>query len=184
RIEIAPGRFSDDAYLLIPDGDGPFPAVVVVFYEAKTGIGRGKGPRLDFAGQLARRGFVTLSVGSPPETYYPDGDRPQLQPLSFPAYVAANCYTILARLKAVDPRRIGIVGHSYGGKWALFAACLDDRFACAAWSDPGVVFDERRANVNYWERWYLGYEKGRRRTPGLPTAKNPRTGAYRRLVEG
>ena len=27
--------------------------------------------------------------------------------------------------------RIGIVGHSYGGKWALFASCLYDKFACA-----------------------------------------------------
>jgi hypothetical protein len=149
RIEIAPGRFTDDAYLLIPDGDGPFPAVLVVFYEAKTGIGRGKSARLDFAWQLAQRGFVTLSLGSPPETYYPDKGKAQLQPLSFHAYVAANCYTLLASLKVVGPRRIGIVGHSYGGKRALLAACLDDRFACAAWSDPGVVFAERRANVNY-----------------------------------
>ncbi len=184
RVEIAPGRFTDDAYLLVPDGDGPFPAVVVVFYEAKTGIGRGKAAGLDFAWQLARRGFVTLSLGSAPETYYPDKDKVQLQPLSFHAYVAANCHTLLAGLKSVDPRRIGIVGHSYGGKWALFAACLHDRFACAAWSDPGVVFDEKRANVNYWERWYLGYEAGRRRQPGIPTAANPRTGAYKRLVAG
>jgi hypothetical protein len=182
RIEIAPGRFTDDAYLLIPDGDGPFPAVVVVFYEARTGIGRGKAARLDFAWQLARRGFVTLSLGSPPETYFPDA-KGRLQPLSFHAYVAANCYTLLASLKVVDPRRIGIVGHSYGGKWALFAACLDERFACAAWSDPGVVFDERRANVNYWERWYLGHEPGKARPPGVPGEKNPRTGAYKRLVE-
>ena len=44
RLETAPGRTTDDAYLLVPDGDGPFPAVVVVFYEAKTGVGLGKEP--------------------------------------------------------------------------------------------------------------------------------------------
>ncbi|HYT87751.1 MAG TPA: prolyl oligopeptidase family serine peptidase [Gemmataceae bacterium] len=183
RIEIAPGRFTDDAYLLIPDGDGPFPAVVVVFYEAKTGIGQGKSARLDFAWQLAQRGFVALSVGSPPETYYPSKDKAQLQPLSFHAYVAANCYNLLANLKMVDARRIGIVGHSYGGKWALFAACLYERFACAAWSDPGIVFDERRGNVNYWEPWYLGHDAGQRRKAGIPSEKNPRTGPYKRLFE-
>jgi hypothetical protein len=183
RIEIAPGRFTDDAYLLIPDGDGPFPAAVVVFYEAKTGIGQGKGARLDFAWQLAQRGFVTLSLGSPPESHYPSKDRAQLQPLSFHAYVAANCYNLLASLKMVDPNRIGIVGHSYGGKWALFAACLDERFACAAWSDPGIVFDERRSNVNYWEPWYLGHESSKRRKPGIPSEKNPRTGPYKLLFE-
>lgn len=183
RIEVAPGRFTDDAYLLIPDGDGPFPAAVVVFYEAKTGIGRGKSALRDFAWQLAKRGFVTLSLGSDPNSYYPSEDKAQLQPLSYHAYVAANCYNLLASLKMVDANRIGIVGHSYGGKWAMFASCLHERFACAAWCDGGVVFDERRSNVNFWERWYLGHEPGKRRTPGIPSEKNPRTGAYKKLVD-
>jgi Prolyl oligopeptidase family len=182
RLEIAPNRTTDDAYLLTPDGDGTFPAVLVVFYDAKTGIGQGKGPLRDFARQLAKRGFVTLSLGDAPETYYPDKEKAQLQPLSFHAYEAANCYTILANLSRVDPKRIGIVGHSYGGKWAMFASCLYDKFACAVWSDPGIIFDETRSNVNYWEPWYLGYEPGRERKPGIPNEKNPRTGPYKRLI--
>jgi hypothetical protein len=183
RLEIAPERRTDDAYLLVPDGDGPFPAALVVFYDAATGIGRGKSSRCDFAYQLARRGFVALSLGSPPASYYPSKDKAQLQPLSFHAYVAANCYNALTGLKQVDARRVGVVGHSYGGKWALFASCLDDRFACAAWSDPGIVFDEKRSNVNYWEPWYLGHELGRERKPGIPNEKNPRTGAYQKLID-
>ena len=184
RLEVAPGRTTEDAYLLIPDGDGPFPAVLVVFYEAETGIGRGKPGRLDFALQLARRGFVTLSLGSDPAASYPDKEKPQLQPLSFHAYVAANGYNALANLPRVDAGRIGVLGHSYGGKWAMFASCLYDKFACGVWSDPGIVFDETRPNVNYWEPWYLGWEPGRTRKPGVPTAENPRTGAYRRLDRG
>ena len=88
-----------------------------------------------------------------------------------------------AQHAAVDARRIGIMGHSYGGKWAMFAACLYEKFACTVWSDPGIVFDEKRANVNYWEPWYLGYEAGRKRREGIPRDDNPRTGAYKRLVE-
>jgi dipeptidyl aminopeptidase/acylaminoacyl peptidase len=42
-----------------------------------------------------------------------------------------------------------VIGHSYGGKWALFSAALWDKFACVAVSDPGIVFDESRPNVNY-----------------------------------
>lgn len=183
RIEVAPGRMTEDAYLLVPDGDGPFPAAVVVFYEAKTGIGEGKSNLLDYAYQLARRGFVTLSVGSPPASFFPSKDKAQLQPLSFHAYVAANCYYILASLPYVDANRIGIVGHSYGGKWALFASCMFERFACAAWSDPGIVFDERRGNVNYWEPWYIGHEPGEARKPGIPKEENPRTGPYKKLFE-
>ncbi|MGE3780116.1 MAG: alpha/beta hydrolase fold domain-containing protein, partial [Pirellulaceae bacterium] len=184
RLQIAPDRFTDDAYLLKPDGDGPFPAVVVVYYESLTGIGRGKSPLRDFAYQLARRGFVTLSLGSPPSTFYPGERDAQLQPLSFHAYVAANCWQTLAHLPSVDAQRIGIVGHSYGGKWAMFASCLFDKFACAAWSDGGIVFDEKRGNVNYWEPWYLGHEPGKAPRPkGIPSNDKPRTGAYKMLVE-
>jgi len=50
------------------------------------------------------------------------------------------------------------------------------------WSDPGIVFDESRANINYWEPWYLGYEPGLQRQRGIPSSANPRTGAYKELV--
>jgi len=182
RIEVAPGKTTEDAYILVPDGKGPFPAVVVVFYDAKTGIGQ-KGKMRDFALQLAKRGFVTLSLGSAPETYYPNKETCKLQPLSYHAYQASNCRRALANRPDVDSKRIGIVGHSYGGKWAMFASCLDDQFACAAWSDPGIVFDEKRANVNYWEPWYLGFEPGVERKRGIPTEANPRTGPYKRMME-
>ena len=40
----------------------------------------------------------------------------------------------------------------------MFASCLYDKFACAAWSDPGIVFDEtKRGYINYWEPLYLVY---------------------------
>jgi len=183
RLEVAPDRMTEDAYLLVPDGKGPFPAVVVVFYDAATGVGLGKKTMRDFALQLTRRGFVTLSLGSAPETYYPNLESCKLQPLSYHAYVAGNCRTALANRDDVDPKRIGIVGHSYGGKWAMFAACLDDQFACCVTSDPGIVFDEKRSNVNYWEPWYLGFEPGIKRKAGIPSDKNPRTGPYKTMME-
>ena len=163
-----------DAYLLVPDGKGPFPAVVVVFYEANTGIGKGKAEFRDFAIQLAKRGFVTLSLGGAPETYYPTMEKCKIQPLSFHAYEAANCYNALANLDSVDSKRIGIVGHSYGGKWAMFAGCLYDKFACMATSDPGIVFDEKRGNVNYWERWYIGFDAALEGS-GSPASRTTRT---------
>lgn len=105
------------------------------------------------------------------------------QPLSFHAYVAANAWQALSHLPMVDASRIGIVGHSYGGKWALFAAAFWEKFAAVAVSDPGIVFDETRSNINYWEPWYLGLDSGHKREPGIPTATNPRTGAYAKMVE-
>ena len=189
RIEIAPEQQTVDGYLLIPAGKIPSPAVLVVYYDAETGAGLGKDLR-DFGYQLARRGFVAMSIGTPEfcslkPPYKPLYESIQskitLQPLSALAYVAANCHTALANLPEVDPNRIGIIGHSYGGKWAMFASCLYEKFTCAVWSDPGIVFDENRANVNYWEPWYLGYEPGRQRQRGVPSSENPRTGAYKEL---
>jgi hypothetical protein len=65
----------------------------------------------------------------------------------------------------------------------MFASCLYDKFACAVWSDPGIVFNEKNGNVNYWEPWYLGYDPTVKRKPGMPSAENPRTGLYKELVE-
>jgi dienelactone hydrolase len=183
RVQISHG-LTDDGYLLVPEGKGPFPAVLVVFYEPESSIGKGKNPLLDFGLQLTRRGFVTLSIGSPGgDAWKPERASPPCQPLSFLAYVAANCHTALAQRPEVDPKRIGIVGHSYGGKWAMFASCMYDKFACAVWSDPGIVFDEAKSNVNYWEPWYLGADPAVRRKPGLITPDNGRTGAYKTLTE-
>jgi dienelactone hydrolase len=184
KIETAPDRMNEDAYLLVPEGKGPFPAVVVVYYDAKTGIGQGKAELRDFALQLANRGFVTLSLGSSPYTYYPTREKCRLQPLSFHAYEAANCFNALANHPNVDAKRIGIIGHSYGGKWAMFASCLYEKFACAVWCDGGIVFDEKRGNVNFWEPWYLGFdpELNEQRKAGIPNAKNPRTGAYKKMM--
>jgi dienelactone hydrolase len=170
-----------DGYLLAPDGKGPHPAVLVVYYDPETGIGLNAAKLRDFGYQLCRRGFVALSIGWPRP--YTVEQSPQRQPLSSLAYVAANCHTALASRDDVDAKRIGIVGHSFGGKWAMFAACLYDEFACAAWSDPGIVFDERRGNVNYWEPWYLGFDESVTRERGIPNEANPRTGLYKRLIE-
>jgi dipeptidyl aminopeptidase/acylaminoacyl peptidase len=97
--------------------------------------------------------------------------------------VAANCLTALAQLPEVDANRIGIIGLSYGGKWSMFASCLDERFACAVWSDPGIVFNEKDSNVNYWEPWYLGFDPKVQRKPGIHSDANPRTGLYKELID-
>ena len=65
----------------------------------------------------------------------------------------------------------------------MFAAALWDKFAAVAVSDPGIVFDEKRSNVNYWEPWYLGLDAARTRKPGIPSAENPRTGAYQKMID-
>ena len=182
KVEIAANYFIA-GYLLVPDGNGPFPAAFVPYYDPETSIGL-KGEMRDFAYQLTRRGFVTLSIGSPGgDARKPDLGTATCQPLSFLAYVAANCHTVLANQPAVDGARIGVVGHSYGGKWAMFASCLYEKYACGVWSDPGIIFDDTRGSINYWEPWYLGYEPGKTRKPGLITPDNPTYGPYKIMRE-
>lgn len=173
-----------EGYLLIPDGEREKPAVITVFYEPETAIGLGK-PNRDFAYQLVKRGFVTLSIGTTQATeaktyslYYPNIRNAQVEPLSMLAYAAANAWYVLSKVPEVDASRIGIMGHSFGGKWAMFASCLFDKFACAVWSDPGIVFEKNRPSVNYWEPWYLGYHPPPWRERGLPTEHNPARGLY------
>jgi dienelactone hydrolase len=195
HVQISPEGKVADGYLLLPPGKGPFPGVFVPFYEPITSIGQGQKGRgtHDYGWQLAQRGFVTLSIGTPGSVEKIGLETRQLlteagieqrrQPLTILAYVAANCHTALAQMPEVDPARIGIIGLSYGGKWTMFASCLHDKFACAVWSDPGIVFNEKNSNVNYWEPWYLGYDPNAKRKPGIPTADNPRTGLYKEMVE-
>jgi dienelactone hydrolase len=195
HVQISPEGKLAEGYLLVPQEKGPLPAVLVPFYEPQTSIGEGSKGRgtHDYGLQLVKRGFVTLSIGTPGSVERIGLDTRQLlveagqeqnrQPLTLLAYVAANCHTALAQMPEVDPNRIGIIGLSYGGKWSMFASCLHDKFACAVWSDPGIVFNEKNSNVNYWEPWYLGQERGVRRKPGVPSSENPRTGLYKRLVE-
>jgi hypothetical protein len=186
RLTISPD-LAMEGYLLVPPDrpprtSGGLPAVLVVYYDPETGAGLNpKSLTRAFGQDLARRGFVTLSIGWPRE--YTDAHAVRLQTLSNLSYIAANFWNALAARPEVDGQRIGIVGHSFGGKWSLFAGALWEKFACVAVSDPGIVFDEKRANVNYWEPWYLGAEDGRKRTPGIVTAENPRTGPYKRIIE-
>lgn len=200
QVQVSAEGVLVEGYLLVPKQETfkpPYPAVLVPFYEAKTSIGQDKDGvgvgTHDYGLQLVKRGFVTLSIGTPAsverigdpvrDVLTEAGEKERRQPLTLLAYAAANCGTALAQREDVDPKRIGIIGLSYGGKWAMFASCLDERFACAVWSDPGIVFNEKDSNVNYWEPWYLGYDPKVRRKPGVPSETNPRTGLYKELIE-
>jgi hypothetical protein len=178
-------------YLLRPDRKGKKPAVIVVFYEPETAAGLESArpePFLDFARQLAKRGFVTLSIGTSEVhtddgfmQFYPDYKTHKIEVLSLEAYLAANAWFALSKEADVDEKRIGITGWSYGGKWAMFASCLFDRFACAVWNDAGIVFDESLSDLNYWEPYYLGYHDPPWRKRGPVTADNPAKGLYVKL---
>lgn len=63
----------------------------------------------------------------------------------------------------VDPERIGIMGHSLGGKMAFYAGCLDSRFRAIVASDFGLAWD----SSNWGDPWYFGDKLKGMRAQGL-----------------
>ena len=55
-------------------------------------------------------------------------------------------------LPDADTTRIGIMGHSLGGKMALYAAAFEPRISAVVSSELGVGFKDS----NYGDYWYLG----------------------------
>lgn len=114
------------ATLIKPDGDGPFPAVVIV--HDCSGLGpRSSGAPRRWAGELVQQGYVVIIPDSFTPRGFADGVcfTPGSQTVSVNGYArAADAYGALAALRAlpyVDGKRIGIMGGSHGG-WTTLAA--------------------------------------------------------------
>jgi dienelactone hydrolase len=151
------------AQLLVPSrGDGPFPGVVVHHqHNSEHWLGKSEpaglaGDRLQaFGPALAGQGIVVLapdSIGFEDRRVHAQGVEPH--PEDGPRHHTQLTYRLLAgdtlmrkvlvdsalalsllrELPRVDPERIGMLGHSYGGNTVLFHAPLDGRvrFACAS----------------------------------------------------
>src|SRR4051794_8360304 len=162
------------AFLLLPDGRGPFPAVVAHhqhhgrFHLGKSEVaGRAGDPLQAFGPALARRGVAglapdaiafqdrrVLARGTEPA----DGDGPQHHNEMSYRLVrgellmttvlgdAAAALSVLAAHAAVDAARLGAVGHSYGGNTTLFHAALDERIGFAAASGAACTYRRRMAD--------------------------------------
>jgi dienelactone hydrolase len=150
------------AFLLVPHGSGPFAAVLVHHQHnsqrhlGKSEVcGRAGDPLQAFGPALARQGILVLA---PDSICFEDRRRNRTGIEPDDADVAQHydemCYRLLrgetlmhkvlndsaqaiSLLRAhalVDPDRIGMLGHSYGGNTVLFHGALDEhiRFACAS----------------------------------------------------
>lgn len=63
----------------------------------------------------------------------------------------------------VDGGRIGIAGHSLGGKMAFYAGCLDDRVKAILCSDFGIGWEQ----TNWSDVWYWGDKVARLKQAGM-----------------
>lgn len=78
----------------------------------------------------------------------------------------------------VDDDRIGIIGHSLGGKMALYTGCLDHRIKAMLCSDFGLEWD--RSNWN--EPWYWGEKLDALKAADMDHAELLRLGGLKPFV--
>ena len=125
----AAGTDSIPASLFKPDGQGPFPALVIM--HDCNGLGpRSSGAARRWGRELLQQGYVILI----PDSFSPRGASDGVCTLSDPTIRAAtsgdvraaDAYGALAALRElpfVDGRRVGIMGSSHGG-WTTLAAMV------------------------------------------------------------
>ena len=134
RLESGPDRVP--AYLLIPSGlrrGTRVPAMLCLHQTTRIGKGEPAGvggkPDLQYAAELARRGYVTLAPD------YPNFGDYTIDPYAN-GYASATmkgivnhrrAVDLLQSLPQVDPERIGVIGHSLGGYNAFFLAAFEQR---------------------------------------------------------
>lgn len=156
----------------------PVPGVVVPFYfpEAMLGYEPDTGEALAFYDgiemmlHLVRRGYAVASADAYHLTYLPmEEDRRDFSRWKKASEALLKDHPnwtgmgklvadtwLLTDLLANDPRvdaqRLGIAGHSLGGKMAFYNGCLDDRIRVILASDFGFGWEQSN-----WEKsWYWG----------------------------
>jgi dienelactone hydrolase len=165
----------EDGYLLTPKNlEGKLPAIVV-FHPTTPFQARGVAglePSYDsekWQGvQLVQRGYV---VWCPRNFIFDDGTKqkpnaymwtanakrvfklhPHWTAMARMTFDAIRAADFVESLPNVDKNRIGCIGHSLGGKMALYAPAFDERYKASVSSEGGIGL-----KFSNWDAlWYLG----------------------------
>lgn len=93
-----------------------------------------------------------------------EGERGAIYPLGQVADVR-NCLTYLETRPEVDPRRLGLLGMSFGGAHAVYAAAIDERVAFVIALSPvadGATWLRHMRRAYEWEQYLVALTEDRR----------------------
>jgi dienelactone hydrolase len=152
----------------VPKGAaGKLPGVVALHPTSKTNlrdpVGLANRESVHHALHLVRRGYVCVAPrnflwsGEPGETWQQAAERMTRRKgwktgMGRMLWDAIRAVDVLFERPDVDPKRIGAIGHSLGGKEALYLAAFDERVAAAISCEGGVGLP-----MSNWDAdWYLG----------------------------
>lgn len=162
------GQTRAQAYLLTPPGPPrPAPGVVVLHQttarNADEAVGMAGRESIHFGRHLVARGFPVIAPRNylwsrPGESYQQAAERLIRPPgrwktgMARMAWDAIRATDVLLAQTAADPRRIGTIGHSLGGKQALYHAAFDERIRATVSCEGGIGL-----RFSNWDAdWYLG----------------------------
>ena len=174
-----PGTFQRVVMAFPKNISGKTPAVAVPFYypEGMLGFELDNPEKtlpvfsgIEMMAHLVRRGYVTASADSYHLTYVNsklgrsdfsrwsecgeaiNREHPEWSGIGKLTADTMLLIDALAGDDRVDAQRIGIAGHSLGGKMAFYAGCLDARIKAILASDFGIGWDQ----TNWNDIWYWG----------------------------
>lgn len=173
RQLIEYGSYEDKvtAFLLLPEKLDNNPAILINHqHNREHHLGKSEvcglagNPLQAFGPELARKGFVVLA----PDSICFEERRKDASVEGFDFWQHFNemCYrilkgdylmkkvlddamsgiTLLSNLNFVDNKRIGTLGHSYGGNTVLFLSALDERIAFSCASGSACTYENRMQN--------------------------------------
>lgn len=150
------------------DFQRPRPVVIVPFYDVDTPAGRNLSGRSflgmgvdSYAYAAVQKGYIAVAIRWFGESYgewYSEAvanlklRHPSCTGLGKWVWDAQRLVDYLYSLPEVDRDHVGIIGHSLGGKMALYAAAFEPRITAVISNEPGVGL----SFSNYDDYWYFG----------------------------
>ncbi|MFT5365235.1 MAG: putative esterase [Candidatus Latescibacterota bacterium] len=155
------------------------PGMVIPFYNPDRMIGLNietqeplaeESPLIQFGRHLTEQGYIVVcteafpynTVPEPTEnvgfSWWQNGaekllkDNPNWTGIAKLTYDTSRALDLLLKQPRIDPQRVGVMGHSLGGKMSFYAGCLDERFKAIVSSDFGMGW----SFTNWDAPWYLG----------------------------